>query len=78
MKYPVNIQDKSTDQVYGADGHWIHGMYRSNRPEGVMVFPSEMAAKVFARAHFRRPEQTDEDVKGMMEGLSYPDALTRP
>jgi hypothetical protein len=76
MKYPVNIQDKSTSQVYGVDGHWIHGMYRTTRPERVMVFPSEMVAAVFARANFRRPGQTDEDVKGMMEGLKYPDAVT--
>lgn len=74
MKYPVNIQDKSSLRVYGEDGRWMDGLFRTSRPERVMVFPSEMVARVFARAHFSRPEQSASEVRAMLEGLDYPDA----
>ena len=76
MQHPVNIQITTSGKVLAVDGDWLDGMYRSAKPDRVMQFPSEMAAKVYARHHFRRPGQSDQEVRSMMEGLSYPDAVT--
>ena len=75
MKYPVNIQDKSSGMVLGVEGKFIHGMYHYTRPERVMVFPSEQVARVFARQRFPRPGQTPEDIETMLSSIVYPDAL---